>query len=545
MKWAIREAVDVYFKAKTQYKLGSKTFRAGEPMLIFDSVQTATYEIASEVSYVTGGRGNARLLSFEGDKTLTFTFTEALLSNEGLAILSGADLISARNPKLPGASPDAKMVIAHNTEKYSVTTLNQQDLRQSNVYANDASLVPPAGSTADYSPRGGKLNVWMSDKPYVGQNSDLYVMLLDDAGEVAGLPIQINLNTYGSKGLKVGGVEVDETPDYNPTTGAGTIMPDTFVYLAKFKSGDFFVAFDSSGLPMPLDPGAYQDANKNLTRSNNIYVELDGTSSADEYAVFDDQVAHYVYSGSTNAKPDWWLASYGEFNDYVREITAPNYTTDGVGYSYLLAPSGGVAQPCAFKEGGEIVYKANVPSILYQDIVLIDMYKEYKHDATQISILPDKFAPYVYVEGSSLLRRASDGMDIPVEFVIPKFKVTTALTFTLTSTGDASTFDFAGDAYPDFSKFDLTRKVLADILVLDADDNYDGAAGSGAAADPTSYRRFKYNSDTDGEYIWKDPSMEPHQNLDFSDTGSYTSTDGGPASITPGSGLIDEEQTNA
>lgn len=90
MKWAIREAIDVYFKAKSVFKLGARTIRAGEPVLIFDTVKTSTLETSSDVSYVTGGRGNARLLAYEGDKSLTFSFEEALLSNEGLAILAGA-----------------------------------------------------------------------------------------------------------------------------------------------------------------------------------------------------------------------------------------------------------------------------------------------------------------------------------------------------------------------------------------------------------------------------------------------------------------------
>jgi len=68
MKWAIREAIDVYFKAKSIFKLGARTIRAGEPVLIFDSVKTSTFEVASEVSYVTGGRGNSRILSYEGDR---------------------------------------------------------------------------------------------------------------------------------------------------------------------------------------------------------------------------------------------------------------------------------------------------------------------------------------------------------------------------------------------------------------------------------------------------------------------------------------------
>lgn len=90
MKWSIRESVDVYFKALSTFKLGARTIRKDEPILIFDSVKTSTLEVTSEMSYVTGGRGNARLLSFEGDKVMGFSFEDALLSAEGLAILSGA-----------------------------------------------------------------------------------------------------------------------------------------------------------------------------------------------------------------------------------------------------------------------------------------------------------------------------------------------------------------------------------------------------------------------------------------------------------------------
>lgn len=68
MKWGIREAVDVYFKATSVFKLGARTIRAGEPVIILDTVKTGTMEVAAETSYVTGGRGNARLLSYEGDR---------------------------------------------------------------------------------------------------------------------------------------------------------------------------------------------------------------------------------------------------------------------------------------------------------------------------------------------------------------------------------------------------------------------------------------------------------------------------------------------
>lgn len=514
MKWAIREAVDVYFKAKSVFKLGARTIRAGEPVLIFDTVKTSTLEVAAEVSYVTGGRGNSRILSYEGDKTLTFNFEDALLSAEGLAILSGADLIPARNKHLPGSSPEARSVISHYTEKYPVTTNNMIDTDGSNTYDFDPALFPPDGDVpgADYSPRGGVNNVWLSRKPYVGQNASIYVMLLDDAGEMSGAPLEINLKNGN---------------DNNELS-----------YLCKFSSGDEFIAFDMYNKPMKVTDKA-DDAAPEMGFPDPI--------GADACGVFDDLVSHYVDYDSAKA---FWVTAWGNIDEYKRTITAPNYgqfwgdTTAASLYSYLLAPSGGIAQPKCFKEGTQFVYKVNVPSILYQDIVLLDYYVEYQHNATQVSILPDKFGPYMYVEGSSLVRRASDGMDLPVEFVIPKFKVTTALTFTLQSTGDPSTFNFQGDAYPDFSKFDLTRKVLADIQILDADDNYDGAAGNAAIADPTSYRRYRYNGDTDGEYLWKDPSLEPHQNIDYSDVEDYVPTHGGPATRTAGSGLIDTSREN-
>lgn len=591
MKWAIREAVDVYFKAKSVFKLGARTIRAGEPVLIFDTVKTSTLEVAAEVSYVTGGRGNARLLSYEGDKTLSFNFEDALLSNEGLAILSGADLIPARNKHLKGSSPEARSVISHYTEKYSVATNNMIDNDYTNTFADDPALYPPDyipgladneaqdkyGHKGDYSPRGGELNVWLSRKPYVGQNASIYVMLLDDAGEMSGAPLEINLSC---------------NPEDYKEDGSH------YAYLSKWHAGDKFIAFGTDGNPIPrrefIEGERGHGTATNAAGANAYFAVRNDPQNVYANGEFDDNVAHYVTLESAKR---YWVTGWGDIKAYIRIITAPNYGqvwgdcdsfgsktyapemvdagkelsdnvdfTKGVEgepgfYSYLLAPSGGIAQPRAYKEGTQFVYKVNVPSILYQDIVLLDYYVEYEHNATQVSILPDKFGPYLYVEGSSLVRRASDGMDLPVEFVIPKFKVTTALTFTLTGTGDASTFTFQGDAYPDFSKFDLTRKVLADIQILDADDNYDGATGDAATADPTSYRRYKYNEDEDGAYIWKDPSLEPHQNLDFSDAqdynhgkgrraagtdGAYTEnnntygdTYGGPATRTPGRGLID------
>ena len=92
MRFGVREICDVVFKAKSLVTIGSKTFKKGQPVLYIDSAKTSTIEGAATTVYATGGRGNARLISWEGEKTLTFTVEDALLSPIGFAVLSGAGL---------------------------------------------------------------------------------------------------------------------------------------------------------------------------------------------------------------------------------------------------------------------------------------------------------------------------------------------------------------------------------------------------------------------------------------------------------------------
>ena len=95
MKFGIREAVDVVFKALAPVTIGSTTFAKGEPVLYFDSLKTSTTEGTATTVYAQGGRGNPRLIVWEGDKAITFSFEDALISAEGMAILTGAGLLEA------------------------------------------------------------------------------------------------------------------------------------------------------------------------------------------------------------------------------------------------------------------------------------------------------------------------------------------------------------------------------------------------------------------------------------------------------------------
>lgn len=95
MRFGVKEICDVVFKANQDGPFGSTTVNKGQPVLYIDSAKTATIEGAASTEYATGGRGNSRLIAWEGEKTITFTVEDALLSPIGFAILSGAGLFEA------------------------------------------------------------------------------------------------------------------------------------------------------------------------------------------------------------------------------------------------------------------------------------------------------------------------------------------------------------------------------------------------------------------------------------------------------------------
>ena len=120
MKFGVREIANVVFRAKADVKIGATEFKKGQPVLYIDSAKTSTLEGAATTVYATGGRGNTRLIAWEGEKTLTFTVEDALLSPMGFAILSGAGLIK-------GKAEDQTFVHVHQTT-YQIVEDVQIDL---------------------------------------------------------------------------------------------------------------------------------------------------------------------------------------------------------------------------------------------------------------------------------------------------------------------------------------------------------------------------------------------------------------------------------
>lgn len=123
MKFGVREICDVFLKTKVPNQIvgDTKIAKAGTPVCHFDTLKTSTVEGAATVVYATGGKGNPRLVAWEGERTLTFTMEDALISPMGITLLTGAGLINATS----GAP-----IPRHVTEKVIATAEGKLSLSQ-------------------------------------------------------------------------------------------------------------------------------------------------------------------------------------------------------------------------------------------------------------------------------------------------------------------------------------------------------------------------------------------------------------------------------
>ena len=93
MRMGVREICDVVFRPLTSVDIGNQHFDAGQPVLYLDTAKTSTLEGAATTVYAQGGKGNPRLIGWDGEKTLTFTVEDALISPVSFAMLSGAGIV--------------------------------------------------------------------------------------------------------------------------------------------------------------------------------------------------------------------------------------------------------------------------------------------------------------------------------------------------------------------------------------------------------------------------------------------------------------------
>ena len=56
---------------------------------------------------------------------------------------------------------------------------------------------------------------------------------------------------------------------------------------------------------------------------------------------------------------------------------------------------------------------------------------------------------------------------MPAEITLPNVKIQSNFTFSMASTGDPSTFTFTMDAFPGYTYFDRTKKVMCVMQVIE------------------------------------------------------------------------------
>ena len=81
-KFGIKEVADVIFF----------DIATGKPVLFFDTLKTSSIENAAETTNATGGRGNAKLITWNYSRTATLKMQDALLSMESMAVLAGTEV---------------------------------------------------------------------------------------------------------------------------------------------------------------------------------------------------------------------------------------------------------------------------------------------------------------------------------------------------------------------------------------------------------------------------------------------------------------------
>ena len=324
MKFGVREICDVTFKTTAAgQKVGNTVFeKAGMPAFSIDTAKTSSLEQATTSVYAQGGKGYNRLIAWEGEKTMTFTVEDALISPMGLAVLSGAGLINASKDKAAHVHITKDVVLSET----GVAEITLADLQEETGLADTTVF---------------------------------YVC------------------------------KTDAVPAY------GTVI-------------------DGSGAGIEFIAKAFT---------------IDGGDDTDTS---------------------------------VSEAVA---VTEGKPVTFTLA--------------------TDLVETHKNKTVKLDFYLIMATGVTEVDIKPNDFGGYFYVEAQTLYRREDTGLDMAAEIIIPKVKVQSGFTFSMAASGDPSTFTFTMDAFPGYTMFDRTKKVMCVMQIIGEDAT---AAADNAVAHKHSFQ---------------------------------------------------------
>lgn len=281
MRYGVREICDVVFRARTKLQLGVRTFYKNDPVIYFESLKTSSLEGAVTTVYAQGGKGNARLVAWDGERTLTFNMEDALISPESLSILAGAGLTEAT---------EGEPVYVHTTSTVTATAKNT--IKLPGVYAcHPNGTGTPTGATLAQLTQGKAVN------------ADIFCMVLDDNGQVKTEPCVPAKVVYDAEGTTI-------TCYADGDEGHVDLEANTVVLV------DYYVCHASGVKVIEITPEI---------KGQNFYIEA-STLFRDEASGQDMPAEFVIPNGKVQSNFTFSMASSGDpstFNFVVDAFPAP------------------------------------------------------------------------------------------------------------------------------------------------------------------------------------------------------------------------------
>lgn len=277
MKFGVRECCDVVFRAKAPMKVGSKIFYKNEPVIYFDTLKTSTLEGAATTVYAQGGRGNARLMSWDGERTVTFTMEDALISPEGLSILTGAGIIDGSE----------EAIYVHSTER---------------IDAADTDYVTWADD---------KIEITMTEAPETQKSgADVYVLIYDAQNNLYCEPFSTDTAANGAGEITVADKKLTISKP------SGVTKP---TYLNGFTVlVDYYVKKESGAMQINITPdkfgGAFYIEASTLFRDQATQLDMPA-----EFIIPNARVqSNFTFTMAGSGDPSSFTFTMDAFPDYTR-----------------------------------------------------------------------------------------------------------------------------------------------------------------------------------------------------------------------------------
>ena len=292
MKFGVREICDVVLRAKNAQKIGNKVFYKNEPVLYFDSLKTSSMEGQATTVYAQGGRGNARLIAWEGERTVTFTMEDALISPMGFSILTGAGLIE-------GDNNTNTSIVMHVTEQ---TTISSEFDNEADTLEIKVKEDPYFGEGSDYDNSTDIKKAKDSDK-----ENYVYVMLLDDKGEVVSEPYIASTAKIdnGEYFIVVNKEFNDYKADFSKIEPNSVVLID---YYTEKKSG----AFQINITPDKFGGNFYLEA-------STLFRDTNGVDLPAEFIIPNCKIqSNFTFTMASSGDPSTFTFTMDAFPDYTR-----------------------------------------------------------------------------------------------------------------------------------------------------------------------------------------------------------------------------------